>query len=310
MRKRYIALIPLASILVFVLISGCLYLGRTKIEGNGAELIPDVELEELPPRSLEGWSSVKSNLYTPENLYEYIDGEAEAFLTFDFRSLLSTTYAKNGSGEIVVDIYDMKSPKNAFGIYSSLRYGDLNYVNIGGQGFITEDELNFWKGRFFVKVIDLNSIDGSEEMISRLGEVIASKIPDPTTEDHLIRLLPKEGLVPNSARFMLKDMLGQSFLSNGFTAEYRIGGERCQFFYSEQEDEKAAERAFEMYRSTFPDVSPTPKRIGDESFIGNDPYYKTVIAFRRGRFLGAVLKSPDVEEGIKLIERFLKSLAR
>jgi len=305
--KRHIALILTASILVLALTSGCSHIRKTRIGRSEPELIPDVKLEELPPQSLDGWSSVKSNIYTPENLYEYIDGEAEAFLAFDFRSLLSTTYSRNGSGEIAVDIYDMESPKNAFGIYSSLRYGDLNYVDIGNQGFIAEGELNFWKGRFFVKVIDFNPTDGSAEMIPRFGKFIASKIPDPTTEEYLIRLLPKEGLVPNSAKFILKNMLGQSFLSNGFMAEYRIGSEECQFFYSEQESDEAAKKAFEMYRSTFPNASSTPREIGDESFIGNDPYYKTVIAFRKGRFLGAVLKSPGMEEGIKLIKAFLSN---
>ncbi|MCD6506056.1 hypothetical protein J7M22_05455 [Candidatus Poribacteria bacterium] len=304
--KRHIALILTASILVLALTLGCSHIRKTRIGRSEPELIPDVKLEELLPQSLNGWSSVKSSLYTPENLYEYIDGEAEAFLAFDFRSLLSTTYSRNGSGEITVDIYDMKSPKNAFGIYSSLRYGDLNYVDIGNQGFLTKDELDFWKGRFFVKVIDFTT-DGSAEMIPRFEKFIASKIPDPTTEEYLIRLLPKEGLVPNSAKFILKNMLGQSFLSNGFMAEYRIDGEECQFFYSEQESDEAAKKAFEMYRSTFPNASPTPREIGDESFIGNDPYYKTVIAFRKGRFLGAVLKSPGMEEGIKLIKAFLSN---
>lgn len=320
--KGHTALILVFSAVILMIISGCqpkyrstctktpLEKSVSEPEASRLNLIPDVSLEDLPPRGLDGWSSVKSILYTPENLFEYIDGEAEGFLAFDFRSLLSTTYSKDGFGEIVVDIYDMKSPKNAFGIYSSLRYEDLNFVDIGSQGFLTEDELNFWKGRFFVKVVDYDPIDGPAEMIPRFGEAVAGKIPDPITEEHLIRLLPRKGLVPNSAKFILRSMLGQSFLSNGFIAKYRVGGKECQFFYSEKENAEAAKEAFDRYKATFSGISPSPKRIGEESFVGSDSYYKTVIAFRKGRFLGGVLKSPGMEEGIRLIEVFLSNVHR
>ena len=47
-----------------------------------------------------------------------MDGGAEVYLAFDFRRVFARKYAGPGGNELALDIYDMGSPEEAFGIFS------------------------------------------------------------------------------------------------------------------------------------------------------------------------------------------------
>ncbi|MCK4890483.1 MAG: hypothetical protein KAS97_11180, partial [Candidatus Aminicenantes bacterium] len=71
------------------------------------------------PKDISGWKkSSTEGYYTPENLFEYINGNAELFISYGFRDLITFTYKKDESTEITVDIFDMGNPANAYGVFS------------------------------------------------------------------------------------------------------------------------------------------------------------------------------------------------
>ena len=66
--------------------------------------------------AVEGWTLAgEVTAKAPDNLWEYNNGAAEAFLAYGFQGL---SYADLKAGELVVtvEIYDMGSPINAYGI--------------------------------------------------------------------------------------------------------------------------------------------------------------------------------------------------
>ncbi|NOZ60439.1 MAG: hypothetical protein GXO74_02050, partial [Calditrichaeota bacterium] len=60
----------------------------------------------------------KAEVYDPENLFEYIDGGADIFLSFGFQQLQVRDFAFD-SLQFTVELYNMGTPLNAFGIYKS-----------------------------------------------------------------------------------------------------------------------------------------------------------------------------------------------
>ena len=58
--------------------------------------------------------------YSPDSLYQQIDGGADIYLLYDFKSLLHQDF-KSGAAELTVDIYEMGKTENAFGIYAAER---------------------------------------------------------------------------------------------------------------------------------------------------------------------------------------------
>jgi hypothetical protein len=87
-----------------------------------------------------------------ETLFEYINGGADLYLAYDFQELKVTEYSDGKKASVTVEIYRHQTPTLAFGIYSAERPPDPNLVDIGAQGYIDKDILNFLTGNYYVKM--------------------------------------------------------------------------------------------------------------------------------------------------------------
>jgi hypothetical protein len=102
---------------------------------------------------MEGIGEIRSRTFTETSLYGYINGGAELYLEYGFDTLVVTELVRNGS-DIKVEIYRMKDPEAAFGIFSVSRFR----CN-GGPG-LTEHlcrsayQLQFCKGPFYGSIIN------------------------------------------------------------------------------------------------------------------------------------------------------------
>jgi hypothetical protein len=73
----------------------------------------------MPPEKILGWEvHGKVETYNRETLYDYMNGAAEIYLTYDFRGLSVQRYIKPKSPDIVLEIFDMGFSEDAFGIFS------------------------------------------------------------------------------------------------------------------------------------------------------------------------------------------------
>ena len=78
------------------------------IVGNGGEAMenPESDLAGLLPDILEGWDVVEEDqVYDRDNLYEYINGGAELYLSYSFRKVINRIYTAPEQPEILVDIF-------------------------------------------------------------------------------------------------------------------------------------------------------------------------------------------------------------
>ena len=99
-------------------------------------------LEQMLPEAdkFENWTlEFGIEHYTPDNLYEYINGEAELYNDYGFAEMITAYYTQSDGGDaaIAVDIYDMGAPLSAFGIYSSYRRPGLDFDMIGTEAIVS-----------------------------------------------------------------------------------------------------------------------------------------------------------------------------
>ena len=65
-------------------------------------------IKTLLPDSINEWKKkTEDKLYTPENLYDYIDGGAELYISYGFTEVVSRIYFKENQPEIKVEIFDI-----------------------------------------------------------------------------------------------------------------------------------------------------------------------------------------------------------
>jgi len=260
---------------------------------------------------VEGWAlSEKAETYLPETLFEYINGAAEIYLAYDFRELVVGLYKiKGGEAELSVEIYDMGQTENAFGIYSAERFPDNTFIPVGIQGYIEEDSLNFFSGRFYIKMLCFSGGDQAEKYLMNFSGLIASRIGEAGGFPSLIDVFPQDGKIANSEKFSLRNFLGYSFLKNGYMAEYNLDGMEFNCFIIRAETDEEADNMFNQLLERKKDV---PIERSDKGVFYVDKYYHNVyMAVVNNHICGVIKINPEKEEvGIRYLELLKKALDR
>ncbi len=240
--------------------------------------------------------------FDPGTLWEYIDGEAEYYLKYGFRRVVTSAYAFGESRvPLVIDVYEMESPRHAFGIYAAERSSEERFAPVGTEGYLGGRSLNFWKGPFYVKLSAGRASAITEEALLKLGAGIAGRIPDGHPEPGLLPYLPDKARVERSERYIPRDFLGLSFLTNAYRADYEGDGGRYQVFLVENGSAEEAVRNYGRYREFLRSRGATisHEKEGDSpSFRAGDGSVQLV--FLHGRILGGILNVGDFSaaEGI------------
>ena len=196
----------------------------------------DPALLALVPE-VDGWTAAGiPRSFFPDTLYEYIDGAAESYIGYDFRELAVAEFAQAGAaGSLTLEIYDMGDALDAFGIYSAERFPDNKTVDVGTHGYIEGDVLNFVAGSNYVKLFCFNGGESTASILGTFARKIASAAGPKGAIPALFSAFPKDGLVPNSEKYIRRNVMGFDFLGNGYLVSYKSGGAEFEGFVIEPE---------------------------------------------------------------------------
>jgi len=262
-------------------------------------------------KDLSGWKiTTEPRFFEPNNLWEYINGQAELYLQYGFQLVVTSDYAsKDGSSSLIIEIYQMESPLHGFGIYAAERSPEDSFIDAGVQGYIAEDILNFWKGPYYVKITSLDISDSTKDAMLKFSKVIADKITGDYSEPKLFACFPETNKVKMSERYIPKNFLGHQFLKNGYRVDYQHDGLRYQVFLAENNSAEEAEKAFAKYHEFLKSNSEiiSHERKADYQKFKVQDRKKSVI-FLYQSFLGGVLRIEDFSEGDEIIEEVLNKL--
>jgi hypothetical protein len=154
------------------------------------------------PKEVDGWSSSEPvTAYDVETIYDYINGHAEVYLAYGMKRSLARRYTgPDGEADIVLDLFELASPADAFGVFTH----DLDGVSVG----IGQDSryrygwLSLWQGSWFISVsAEMESVRAKEAVLE-LGRAVAASLPDEGGPPEIVEALPTEGLDPGTVRFL------------------------------------------------------------------------------------------------------------
>lgn len=250
--------------------------------------------------------------YIPGNLYEYINGAAEIYLAYDFKELIVAQYETertNDEASLGVEIYDMGSEKNSFGIYSAERYSESHFIPMGNQGYLEEGTLNYIVGKYYIKLLCFECGEDSEDVLKSFSSRIVERVRDKGKLPIILSQFPREGLIQNSEKFILRNFLGYGFLHDGFVANYKLQDREFDCFIIEGKNGEDAQRMLRQYLEK--------KRNGDvkktlTGYLLEDRYYHNIFLARDDNFICGVMKIEDdfQETGKKYLNLLLESLKK
>lgn len=246
---------------------------------------------EILPESgeVEGWKIDGEMLhYLPDNLWEYINGQAENFLQYDFEAVAAAHYTDGSGREIKAEVYEHGSPLMAFGIYSQLRSPDAEYFDLGNEAFGDDYSIHFWKGRYYVKILSYGEDEESAKAMSRFARIVEDEIPAGGGEPDEIGLFPRDGLVEKSITYITAGALGSSGLPPAFVGEYSSGDEEGRLFLFPMGSVEEARDLFERYSAeTEAETGEATSAGGMYRYaVGEAPYRGRMYIFQAGRVLG------------------------
>lgn len=161
--------------------------------GAGGELnikscIPD-------STAIPNWHIVDSaRVVVGEDLYKLIDGGADLYLEYGFSQVVAAEYQNKDEISIKLEIYEMKDPGAAFGIYSINVDSTGKKVAVGNEGIFFEYYLMFWKNNCVVFVTSNDTSTAVHSAIGQIAVYVEKQIPINRTKPPIISLLPAENL--------------------------------------------------------------------------------------------------------------------
>jgi hypothetical protein len=230
----------------------------------------------------------EAELFDSDTLFEYINGAAESYLAYGFEELTVQSYEEDGEVVLVVEVYRHRDGLNAFGIYCQERPDEGRFVDVGTEGYYQPGVINFFKGRYYVKMLNYRQLDDEPDELVALAGRLAARLDGETGFPHALGLLPQSDRIPHSERFIARDFLGHGFLHSAFVADYLTKGARSQVFLLAPGNAVAGREMLNAYKAYAEGKSEVVTSAeGTVSFV--DPYYRSNGTLRLADLNGAVL---------------------
>ncbi len=292
-----------------ILITGGL--ASAMILGLGATETPAEKL--MIPTEVMGWRwDGKDKVYDRETIFAYIDGMGEVYRAYNFRQVLVRRYEKPEQPSIVVDLFDMGSPEDAFGVFTFERDGDP--VSIGQGADYAVGMLRFWKGRYFVAITAEKETPETKEAVLALGKAIADAIHEEGSLPALLQVLPRNGLdeqrilffrhymILNRHYFLAdRDILNLSPKVEGVLAPYKVGKDTLRLLLVRYPSEEEAAKGWATFSRAY-------LREGRAKGVVRTENRKWTAARLLGRTLLVVLDAPTERSALQWLQEVEQKL--
>jgi hypothetical protein len=200
--------------------------------------------------------------YIGEALFDYINGGAELYLSYGLKGMTGCKYNGQGLPQITVEVYEMSSSENAFGVYTQSRDKEEHDYGQGSQCF--KDFILFWKDRYYVLITSQKATGESGKVMHEIASTIDQSIEKEGAIPEIINALPKKDLAPagflyfhhyiwlNAYLFIADyNILNIDDETNSVLAKYGNADERCYLLMIDYRDTAEAEKACNQLKEKF-----------------------------------------------------------
>jgi hypothetical protein len=303
--------LPSTGLLAFIFMATLLIWpkAQSNVLAQPAQSLPTM-VAGLTPKGWEIFDRVKQ--FTPENLYEQINGRAEFFLAYDMVKMTFASFTNSADEGQFIDlsIYDMGTPTNAFGVFSAERSPGETPLELGRVGYRSDANCYIWKGRYYIKVI---ASEVTAEL-KRIGMGLAQRATDSLLDsgEHVwgLNALPEEDRVPESVIYFKVDAMGLDFMHNTYTARYRKGDSVVTAFLSRRESPTSASDTVARYARYAQRYGKGVEhlKVDGVKLVSCDMGGNYDVIFHKGRQMGGVFSIEDRNLALRIAIGFWKQL--
>ncbi len=240
-------------------------------------------------------------IYNPGNLFDIINGAADSYLKYDFEELKLMRYKGDADQFLKIEIYKHSNNANAFGIYSSERPLKGDWVDVGAHGYYESKILNFYKGKYYIKLMGYK-IDNIEEFLFHIAQIVADNLEGDNELPDLLEAFPEEGKINFTERYINKSFLGYESLSEVLTVDYKVEEKDFKMFLIQKKSANICRKMLEDY---FTSITMDKENIQEGNIQINDPYQGELNLLWDNNIVIGVINCNDS----KLNEKYLQQMS-
>jgi len=182
------------SVLFFV----TLWMGVPMIPVSDAG--PLEELQRALPEKVMTWTKAEGDqFFDRQTIFDYIDGAGEVYRAYNMQRCLSRRYVTDQGPPLILDLFEMASSYDAFGVFT--HDSDGEELSIGQGAVYRSGWLGFWKDRFFISLYAEEETESAKQALRALAGKTASLIKKEGPKPRILSRLPKKGLQVRSIRY-------------------------------------------------------------------------------------------------------------
>jgi hypothetical protein len=187
------------------------------------------------------WTTAEEvRVYNRENLYDMVDGQADAFFVYGFEQVVTQRYQNEAEAVLEVALWQLASPADAYGLFTSGRAGERVTIcpaTISGGCREGDSDpgrrLDFWQDRYYVQVYGRQPLPDID--LQAFAQAVSAVLPAGGDPPALVNRLPKEHLAERGFIFFHEELsiqneiwlggeniLGLSPQTNGLMAWYDL----------------------------------------------------------------------------------------
>ncbi len=299
------------------------------------------------PRTIGGWTRPDSpQIINSKNIFEYMDGAGELYLGYRFRHLEVFDYAIENQENILVELYFMETPDDAFGLLS-LDWGgepvsfDSSTANASHQSPAPSARalygaglLRIWSDNIYARILAYRETSASKQALLALGKAIAGNRKSPPGPA-LLKTLPlhigttwklhkdrlsffRSYLVLNSIYYLSSEnILDIDLSTEAVTATYEhisnsSDRKRSQFLLVKYINHGRARKALDRFHGAY--LPEYKEEITSDSPTKGPSLFKLEdgwLAYKLiGNYLAIVFECPDQDSARLIIQEIYSNLLK
>jgi hypothetical protein len=276
--------------------------------GNNDKVL---SMRQYLPQLTRGWELQDTiEMYDRETIFDYINGAGEVYLSFDFKEVAVFQYTRADQPTITVELFDMGTAEDAYGVFSYAR--EEEGTGVGGGYELRGGLLCFWKANFFACIRAEKAGPAANDAVYTISRRISELIPISSTRPDLVKMLPTARLNKQTIRFLHKsatlnyhyflaeeNVLNLSKVTRAVLAEYKPGP-----VYLLCIQYPAAQMAEAGYNGFIDKYVPEAKTTGAAQIEQG----KWVAARLEREFVVVILDAPAEERANQMIDDMIKNL--
>ena len=250
--------------------------------------------------AVDGWTSAGApQVFSPDTLYDYINGGSDLYLKYDFEEVQVLEYRKDKMS-VLAEVYRHRNADHAFGIYSQERVTSASFLTLGAQGYYEPSVCNFIQGGYYVKLSSDGTGAEDRTILLDFAQRMSQELPRQTALPAVLSVFPAEGKKPSSEKFIAKDFLGYAFLHAGFIADYERAGQRYQLFVIAANSPADTRAMLGQYLKQIKQEAD----LAEGAYQIKDPYHGEIALLWKGKHIWGTLKVTDPDLRSAYLKQF------